>query len=229
MEFQNYWYLLILFVMAAVTMFLFVKKTIVFFTELKYMIPAIIFSGAIFILLNIRLLETGIISFNSNYLTGKNLLNLPIEEWLFLLLISLFSFSVYILVNVNFANFEKPNLFLAISVILLLVFGFEAWYSRQKLVPFFIFFLLTIYFGYTIFRNRFKMHLSKFYVSYGIAVVPFFLFKGILYTLPVILYNDEHILGIRLFSVPIEEFGFFFLLMLINITIFEYLRDHRLY
>jgi hypothetical protein len=29
--------------------------------------------------------------------------------------------------------------------------------------------------------------------------------------------------------VPIEEFGFFFLLMLINITIFEYLRDHRLY
>ena len=229
MEFQNYWYLLILFVMAAVTMFLFIKKTIVFFTELKYMIPAIIFSGAIFILLNIRLLETGIISFNYNYLTGKNILSLPIEEWLFLLLISLFSFSVYILVNVNLANFEKPNLFLAISVILLLVFGFEAWFSREKLVPFFIFFLLTIYFGYTIFRNRFKLHLSKFYVSYGIAVVPFFLFKGILYSLPVILYNNEHILGIRLFSVPIEEFGFFFLLMLINITIFEYLRDHRLY
>lgn len=229
MEFQNYWYLLILFVMSAVTMFLFVKKTIVFFTELKYMIPAIIFSGGIFILLNIRLLEIGIISFNYNFLVGKNLLNLPIEEWLFLLLISLFSFSVYILVNVNLANFEKPNLFLAISVILLLVFGFGAWFSREKLVPFFIFFLLTIYFGYTIFRNRFKMHLSKFYVSYGIAVVPFFLFKGILYSLPVIFYNNEHILGIRLFSVPIEEFGFFFLLMLINITIFEYLRDHRLY
>ena len=215
--------------MAAVTMFLFVKKTIVFFTELKYMIPAILFSGAIFILLNIRLLETGIISFNYNYLTGKNILSLPIEEWLFLLLISLFSFSVYILVNVNLANFEKPNLFLAISIILLLLFGFESWVSREKLVPFFIFFLLTIYFGYTIFRNRFKMHLSKFYVSYGIAVVPFFLFKGILYSLPVILYNNEHILGIRLFNVPIEEFGFFFLLMLINITIFEYLRDHRLY
>ena len=130
MEFQNYWYLLILFVMSAVTMFLFVKKTIVFFTELKYMIPAIIFSGGIFILLNIRLLEIGIISFNYNFLVGKNLLNLPIEEWLFLLLISLFSFSVYILVNVNLANFEKPNLFLAISVILLLVFGFGAWFSH---------------------------------------------------------------------------------------------------
>ncbi len=229
MEFQNYWYLLLLFIMAVVTLFLFVKKTIVFFTEIKYMIPAIIFSGAIFILLNLRLLETGIISFNSNYLAGKYLLNLPIEEWLFLLIISLFSFSVYILVNVNLANFDKPNLFLIISVILLLFFGFEAWISRQKLVPFFIFFLLTVYFGYTIFRNRFKMHLSKFYVSYGIAVIPFFLFKGFLYSLPVILCENEHILGIRLFNVPIEEFGFFFLLMLINITIFEYLRDHRLY
>lgn len=229
MEFQNYWYLLLLFIMAVVTLFLFVKKTIVFFTELKYMIPAIIFSGAIFIVINIQLLETGIISFNSNYLAGKYLLNLPIEEWLFLLIISLFSFSVYILVNVNLANFDKSNLFLIISVILLLFFGFEAWISRQKLVPFFIFFLLTIYFGYTIFRNRFKMHLSKFYVSYGIAVIPFFLFKGFLYSLPVILCENEQILGIRLFHVPIEEFGFFFLLMLINITIFEYLRDHRLY
>jgi lycopene cyclase domain-containing protein len=215
--------------MAGVTMFLFVMKTIVFFTELKYMIPAIIFSGAIFIMLNIRFLEAGIIGFNPNYLVGKNILNLPVEEWLFLLIISLFSFSVYILVTVKFANFEKPNLFLAISIVLLLFFGFEAWYSRQKLVPFFIFFLLTIYFGYTIFRNRFKQHITKFYVSWFIAVIPFFLIKGILNTLPVILYSNEYTLGIRFFSVPVEEFAYFFLLMLINITIFEYLRNSHLY
>jgi hypothetical protein len=32
-----------------------------------------------------------------------------------------------------------------------------------------------------------------------------------------------------LLNTPVEEFGYFFLLMLINITIFEYLKDHRLY
>jgi lycopene cyclase domain-containing protein len=229
MEFQNFWYLLIILVMTGVTMFFIIKKTIVFFMELKYMLPAIIFSGAILILLNIRFLETGIINYNLNYLVGKNFFNLPIEEWLFLLIMSLFSFSVYILVTVKFDNFEKPALFMAISIILLLGFGLLAWFSRQKVVPFFIFFLLTIYFGYIIFRNRFKKHLAKFYISYLISVIPFFLIKGILNTLPIVFYDSEYTLGIRLFSVPVEEFGYLFLLVLINITIFEYLRDHRLY
>ncbi|HSO85854.1 MAG TPA: lycopene cyclase domain-containing protein [Draconibacterium sp.] len=229
MEFQNFWYLLILFVMAGVTMFFIIKKTIVFFMELKYMLPAIIFSGAIFILLNIRFLESGIINYNLNYLVGKNFFSLPIEEWLFLLIMSLFSFSVYILVAVKFDNFEKPALFMAISIILLLGFGLIAWFSRQKVVPFFNFFLLTIYFGYTIFRNRFKQHFAKFYISYIIVVIPFFLIKGILNTLPIVFYNTEHTLGIRLISVPVEEFGYLFLLMLINITIFEYLRGHRFF
>jgi len=229
MDFQNFWYLLILLVLAGVTMFLFVKKSIVFITELKYMLPAIIFSGAVFIMLNIRLVNSGIIHFNTNYLLGKYIFNLPIEEWLFLLIISFFAFSVYILVSVKFADFEKSNLFYVLSIVLLLGFGFVAWSSRQKLVPFFIFFLLVIYFGYTLFRNRFKIHLTKFYISYLIVVIPFFLIKIVLNTLPVILYNNEFILGIRLLNMPVEEFGNLFLLMLINITIFEYLRDNHLY
>lgn len=229
MDFNNYWYLLILFLLAGVTMFLFVKKSIVFITELKYMMPAIVFSGAVFVMLNIRFLNSGIISFNSNYLTGKYILNLPIEEWLFLLIISLFSFSVYILVSVKFADFDKPNLFFGLSILLLLFFAYVGWTSRPKIIPFFIFFLLVIYFGYTLFRNRFKIHLAKFYISYLIVVSPFFLIKAVLNTLPVILYNNDYTLGIWLMNMPVEEFGNLFLLMLINITIFEYLRDNHLY
>ncbi len=229
MEFQNYWYLLILLVLAGLTLFLFIKKSIVFIMELKYMLPAIIFSGAIFIMLNIRFLQSGIISFNENFLVGKNILTLPLEEWLFLLIISLFAFSVYILVNVKFEKFEKPNLFFVVSVLLLIGIAYEAWFSRQKLVPFFVFFLLAIYFGYTLFRNRFKSHLTKFYITYFIVVVPFFLIKIVLNALPVILYNNDFTLGVRLVGVPVEQFANLFLLMLVNITIFEYLRDNHLY
>jgi hypothetical protein len=160
---------------------------------------------------------------------GKTIFSLPLEEWLFLLIISLFGFSVYILVNVKLESFEKPNLFYGLSILLLIGFAYEAWVTRQKLVPFFIFFLLAIYFGYTIFRNRFKPHLTKFYISYLIVVIPFFLIKILLNKLPVILYNNDFILGVRLVSVPVEQFANLFLLMLINITIFEYLRDNHLY
>jgi lycopene cyclase domain-containing protein len=193
------------------------------------MFPAIIFTGAIFTILNKRFCEAEIISFNNNYLVGTSILNLPVEEWLFLLVMSLLSVSVYILVKIKFSEFEKPKVFIAASLILLVVFGFTAWVSRQKSYPFFLFFLLTIYFGYTIFRNRFKAHLTKFFLAYLISVIPFFLIKGILNTLPVIFYNYEQTLGIRIFSVNVEDFGYYFLLTLMNITIFEYLRERSLY
>ena len=210
-------------------MFLFVKKSIVFIMEFKYMFPAIIFSGAVFVMLNIRFIKSGIISFNENYLIGKSLLTLPLEEWLFLMVISFFAFSVYVLVNVRFANFDKPNLFFVISMILLLFFAFEAWMTRQKILPFFVFFLLVIYFGYTLYRKRFKSHLTKFYISWFIVAIPFFLIKVFMNNLPVILHNTEFTLGIRLINVPVEEFGYLFLLMLINVTIYENLRDNHLY
>lgn len=229
MEFQNYWYLLILLALAGLTMFLLLKKTIVFITEFKYMLPAIIFSGAIFVLFNHRLQETGIISFNANYHMGKYIFNLPVEAWLFLLFLSLFSFSVYILVSVRFANLERPNLFMIISVLLMLGFGYEAWSSRHKLVPFFIFFLLVIYFGYTLFRNRFRNHLGKFYISYLIVAFPYFLIRAFVNSMPVTIYSTDHVLGISLINMPIEEFAYLFLLMLINFTVFEYLRNNRLY
>ncbi len=229
MEFQNFWYSLILIVIAAVSLFLLVKKTNNFLSELKYMLPATIFSGTVLVMLNIRFLRNGIIIFNPAYLTGKNLLNLPIEEWFFLLVISLLSFAIYKQVKIKFEHFEKPNLFLAISLVLLVFFGLIAWFSREKPVTFFIFFLLSVYLGYTIFRNRFKQHLTKFYIALIISVVPFFLFKGILNSLPVVLYNNEYNLGIQIYGIPVEDFGYFFLLMLINITIFEYLRDRNFY
>jgi len=229
MEFQNFLYFLILFVVAASTILITIKRSGNFFVELKYMLPAIIFSGAIFVMLNIRFLKSGIISFNPVFLSGISLLNLPIEEWLFLLVISLLSFAIYQQVKIKFDHFEKPNLFLGISLALIVVFGLITWFSRPKPVTFFIFFLLAIYLGYTIFRNRFKHHLTKFYIALIISFVPFFLFKGILNSLPVVLYNNEYNLGIQIYGVPVEDFGYFFLLMLINITIFEYLRDRRLY
>lgn len=229
MEFQNFIYFLILFVVAGATLLIAIKSAGNFLAELKYMLPAIIFSGAIFVMLNIRFLKSGIISFNPAFLSGIRLLDLPIEEWLFLLVISLLSFAIYQQVKINFHHFEKPNLFMGISLVLIVVFGLTAWFSQPKPVAFFIFFLLTIYLGYTIFRNRFKHHLTRFYIALIISIVPFFLFKGILNSLPVVLYNNEYNLGIQIYGVPVEEFGYFFLLMLINVTIFEYLRDRRLY
>jgi lycopene cyclase domain-containing protein len=229
MDFQNYWYLLALLGLFGLTMFLFLKKTIVFVIEFKYMLPAIIFSGAIFILFNSRLLETGIIEFNPSFILGNKLYYLPIEEWIYLIIISILSFSVYLLVSAKYEKLGKTNLFVAISIVFLAGFAFIAWTTRDILIPFFISFLLAIYLAYTLFRKRFNQHLGKFYISYLFTLAPFFTIRAVINSLPVVIYNNEYIYGIRLFNMPIEEFGYLFLLMLINITIFEYLRNNQLY
>lgn len=204
-------------------------KRIQFFRKLKYMLPAIIFTGAIFILWDIRFTQLNIWSFNPEFITGLTILNLPLSEWLFFLVVPWFSILIYETLKVRLQQFEKPNVFLVLSLVLLVVFGLITWFSRQRLFAFFTFFLLTVYFGYTIFRNRFKPYYTKFYLAFFISFVPFFIIRIVQTELPVIIYNSAHIIGSRIINVPIENLGYFFLLFLMNVTIFEYLKEKQFY
>jgi hypothetical protein len=229
MEIQNLGYLIALLVLLIVSLVTISKLTRDLLFELKYMLPAVIFTTAILVMINTRLAELQILVFNPVFLTGTNILSYPLEEWLFLPVVSLLSFAAYIFAKKRLTNFEKPNLFVVVSLVILLISGLITWFSRQKLYPFSIFMLLTIYFGYTIFRHRFKHHLTSFYLGFAIALVPFFILKATLFKLPVIIPDTNFMLGLSLVNMPIEEFAYFFLLILINATIYEYLRERRLF
>ena len=164
MEFKNFTYLLLLIGIFAVPIIFGSKKQIGFFSNLKYLIPAILFSVAIFVMWDLRFEEQAIWRFNSEFLTGMNILNLPIEEWLYFIGIPFLGVFIFENIKYYFNNFERPNTFLGLSLALFILFVIVAYFSRQKLYPFFTFFLLSIYLGYTIFRNRFKKHYTKFQI-----------------------------------------------------------------
>lgn len=229
MEFQNFTYLLLMLGSLAVPLIFSFEKQVRFYTQLKYLFPAILFSGAIFIMWDLRFEELGIWRFNAEYVTGIYILNLPVEEWLFFLVIPYFGVFIYEVLKVKLSGFEKPNIFLAISLVLLVAFALLAYFARQRLYTFFTFFLLTIYFGYTVFRNRFKPHYTKFYLTWVVMLVPFLIVNGILTALPVVEYNEVHTLGIRFLTIPVEDFFYFFLLLLMNLTIYEYIKKQRFY
>jgi len=229
MEFKNFTYLLLMLASLAVPLAFSFEKQVRFYSKLKYLFPAILFAGAVFIMWDIRFEELGIWRFNPEYLLGIYILSLPLEEWLFFLVIPYCSVFIYEILVVKLPRFEKPNLFLAVSLVLLVGFMLLAYFFRQRLYTFFNFFLLTIYFGYTIFRNRFKPHYTKFYLTWFIALVPFFIVNGFLTALPVVEYNNDHNLGIRIFTIPIEDSFYFFLLLLMNLTIYEYMKNQRIF
>ena len=225
MGFHNFTYLVILLACLAVPLFLSFEKQVRYYMKFRYLFPGMLFTAAIFIMWDLRFEQLGIWSFNKKYITGLYILNLPFEEWLFFLIIPFCCVFIYEVIKVKMPEFEYPNLFLTLSLFLLLVFVALTYFHRDKLYTFFTFFLLSVYFGYTIFRNRFKKYYSKFYLTYLISLLPFIITNILLTALPVVEYDDAYNLGLRLFTIPVEDFGYLFLLLLMNITIYEYLKN----
>jgi len=83
--------------------------------------------------------------------------------------------------------------------------------------------------GYIVFSNRFKHYLTKFYFCYIVSLLPFMVVNEILTSLPVIKYNPAHILNIRVLNIPVEDFSYLFLMLLMVITIYETLKKARYY
>jgi len=229
MDFKNFVTLILILAVAFIPLLFGSRNKVRIFPKLKYFIPAIIFSGAIFLIWDNRFSQIGIWTYNPEYLSGKEILNLPWERWLYYLIISWVSLFVYEWVKIKFGELKYDNVSLAICLVLFVLFGLVAFFSRQKLYSFFTFFLLAIYFGYTIFRNRFKSHLTSFYISFLILLIPYFILSVILVKLPVISYNSQYTLQFRLLQLPLENLVGFFLLHFINTTITEYLAERRFY
>ncbi len=229
MEIKNFVTLILLLAVAFVPLLFGSGNRTRIFPKLKYFIPAIIFTGAVFLIWDDRFTQIGIWSYNPEYLSGKEILNLPWERWLYYIVISWVSLFVYEWVKLKFGHLKIDNPVAALSLVFLVAFGLIAFFSRQKVYTFFTFFLLSIYFGYTLLRNRFKSHLTNFYITYFILLIPFFILSAILVALPVIYYHPEYTLQFHLLNVPVENLACFFLLLFINITISEYLTERRFY
>jgi lycopene cyclase domain-containing protein len=62
-------------------------------------------------------------------------------------------------------------------------------------------------------------------------LIPFLIVNGILTGLfleePVVSYNKNEILGIRILTIPIEDVGYAFSMLFSNLMIFEYLKREK--
>lgn len=229
MELKNYTYLIILIASVAIPLALSFDSKVQFYKKLKYILPAILFTAAIFIAWDIRFTAANIWSFNPDYVIGKELKGMPIEEWMFFFAIPYSCMFIYEVLKVYLAKYEFPNPFLVLSLILIVVFGLISYLFRNQAYTFVTFLFSAIYLAYTVFRNKFKPHITKFYFSYFVSLIPFFIVNGILTGLPVVEYNPAEILNIRIFSIPIEDFSYLFLMLLMVSTIAELLKESNYY
>lgn len=227
MEFKNFTYLLLLVATIAVPLFLSFDKKVQYYKNLKYILPAILITAALFWIWDIKFTKGGVWSFNPAYTLGKQYLGLPIEEWLFFIVVPYSCTFIYEVLKYYLKDYEYANPFLAFSLLLIVAFGLLAYFFRQQVYTFVTFLFSTIYLAYTVFRNKFKPHITKFYFAYFVSLVPFLIVNGILTSLPVVEYHPATIFNIRIFHIPVEDFSYFFLMMLMVTTIYENLKESK--
>ncbi len=195
----------------------------------KFLFRAIFLTGAFFILWDIIFTAKGIWWFNETYLTQIEIINLPLEEWLFFIAIPyscvfIYESMKYFIKKDYLGGWIADSITIVLSAALLLIASIHL-----DLLYTAVTFLLTAAFLLThlfMFRTD---YMGRFYLSYLIILIPFFIVNGILTGIatpePVVLYDNTQNLGIRMGTIPVEDAIYGLLLILMNVTIYEYLQE----
>ncbi|MGI9550574.1 MAG: lycopene cyclase domain-containing protein [Aurantibacter sp.] len=196
-----------------------------FYKEWKPFFFANFLIALLFLIWDANFTQNEIWGFNTDYLVGLHIFNLPIEEILFFISIPyacVFTyFALKYLIEKNPLEHYHRILTLVLGIVLFVVgiFSLDKWYTS-------ITFLLTA--AYLFFRLIRRADLSEHYLAY-FAILPFFfisngILTGSFLDAPIVWYNDEENLGIRLFTIPIEDTIYGLLLILMNIDLYEFFK-----
>jgi len=197
-----------------------------FYKRWHFLFPAIGIVGFVFIVWDVLFTSYGIWGFNERYLTGINLIHLPIEEWLFFITVPYATVFIYDCIKFYFPSWDISNTGSVIAVflgIILVVFALLNLGKHYTYITFITLGFVLIFL--TIIRSDF---LGRFFVSYAIVLVPFFIMNGILtgswIEEPVVWYKNNYNLDIRLWTIPLEDAFYGMLLMLGNVALYEFLQ-----
>jgi len=202
-----------------------------FYKNWKYLLPAMFFPAVLYIAWDVYFTSKGVWSFNEAYITGIKLINLPLEEVLFFLVVPYCCVFIYACIRSYFPGLKNKRqadiFFIALGVALLITgFIFLKKYYTGWTFTLTGFFMLCIYFFRSYFRS---FDAISFLVSYAICLIPFLIVNGFLTAIPVVLYNDAENLGIRIYTIPFEDTFYGMLLVLMNIVLYEKLKTGNIY
>lgn len=201
-------------------------KKVAFYKSWKYLLPAIFVMGLFFIAKDVIFASMNIWGFNDRYLIGNRILGLPVEEWLFFLVVPYAIVFIYACL-VAYLPFDplvrihRPFLYL-LSVILLLV----AIIFHERLYTSIIFALTAMLLLYNLWKQQ--AWLSMFLLAYFVSLLPFLLVNGVLtgsfLDEPIVWYDNTQNLGVRLLTIPIEDTIYNLMMFLMTIQLMEFFK-----
>lgn len=183
--------------------------------------------ASLFLTWDILFTKIGVWGFNPTYVLGIYIFHIPLEEVLFFICIPFSCVFTYHCLNLFFNIQWKPKtenifvLFLSTGLLITGIYFYSNLYTACTFISLSVLLLILKYF--------FKVNwLAKPVIIYLVLLIPFFIVNGILtgtgLQQPVVWYNNSENLGIRLFTIPIEDIFYGFELILLNIFLYEYFK-----
>ncbi len=199
-----------------------------FYKKWKALFLAIPITMLIFIPWDILFTQHGIWGFNDTYFLDIKILELPLEEWLFFICIPYACvFTHYALLSyfpsLGLSLFSTRWIsYILLSIMLILtVINYNKWYTFINFLYAIIVLIIALKFNIELLR--------KYYITFLVILIPFFIVNGILtgsfIDNQIVWYNDVENLGIRIFTIPIEDTVYALTLILTNLLFVEYFQN----
>ncbi len=183
-------------------------------------------TGLLFLFWDVLFTIHGVWSFNDKYITGIEFFELPVEEILFFLTVPFACIFIYACLNYYIKWTINQDVARSISGIIALASAFILMGHADKLYTAVTFSLLGVILIALLFFVK-APWLGRFYMAYLVSLIPFYVVNGLLTSIPVVLYNDEQNMGVRIWTIPFEDHFYSMALLMMNIAFFQYFKDKK--
>jgi len=204
-------YLLINILIIIVPLLLSFEKKIKYYKKLPALLTSIIIVGGIYIVWDIIATFRGDWSFNKEFISGIKIINLPIEEVLFFITVPYSAIFLYetgkLYMKESFFKINKPMIYLiVISLVIIAVIFNDQYYTFTVMIFCALFLILA-----QLLNNRINViHSDLFWKWILFMYLPFFIVNYFLTSLPVVVYSPQAIWGVRISTIPFEDFFYSF-------------------
>lgn len=210
-------YLILDIVAVTIPLLLSFEKHLKFYQRWKYIFPAILVMMVPFLIWDEYFTQMGFWSFNEAYISGVRIMHLPLEEILFFIVVPYASIFAYYSITTHFPWYRMGNRLafnltwlLIIAGMLIAIFNTGRPYTLINFLFFALVLVLVRFFRPSV--------LPKFLAIFPILLIPFFLMNGILTGTgiqdQVVWYSEEVYMGIRMWTIPLEDVFYAFSLII---------------
>ncbi len=168
--------------------------------------------------------------FSEKYTLSLRIFYLPLEEILFFYAIPyacLFSYYVikkYVPIYFSYRALRIFYILVVFFLVVMAIFNYEKYYT------FYTFIFLSFFLIFMILKNQYKI--LYYLLLMFIFILPMMIASdgvltgGFIVESPIVNYNPLYHLGYRVFNIPIEDFFYGFLLLGLNVLVFEKVNDY---